>query len=149
MAALRTRATASETGEGRFAVQIDVGAHSILGDEPVSAGGGGLGPNPFELMAAALAECTAITVRWYALQQNWPVDHVEATVVHTKRLTAGSSAPVDVFEKTIFVRGDELDEAQRSRLVDIAARCPIQRVLEGAPIFQTSLGRSLDEVLDR
>lgn len=148
MAALRTRATVSETGESPFAVQIEVGAHNMVGDEPVSAGGGGLGPNPFELMTAALAECTAITVRWFARQQDWPLEHVEVVVDHAKKLIAGSSAPLDIFEKTIFIRGSQLDDAQRARLIDVAAKCPIQRVLEGVPVINTKLGRSLDEAFD-
>lgn len=149
MAALRARATVFETGASPFAVQIEIGAHSFVGDEPISAGGEGLGPNPFELMTAALAECTAMTMRWYARQQNLPLEHVEVVVDHAKKLFAGSSAPVDVFEKTIFIRGAALDDAQRARLLDVAAKCPVQRILEGAPVFDTRLGRSLDEVLDR
>ncbi|MBB4151357.1 OsmC family protein [Sandaracinobacter sp. RS1-74] len=149
MVALRTRATASETGESLFAVQIEMGAHSIVGDEPISAGGEGLGPNPFELMTAALAECSAITVRWFARQQNWPLEHVEVVVDHAKKLSAGSSTPADVFEKTVFIRGVELDGAQRKRLLDVAAKCPIQRILEGAPVINTKLGRSLDESLGK
>lgn len=149
MVALRTRATASETGESLFAVQIEMGAHSIVGDEPISAGGGGLGPNPFELMTAALAECSAITVRWFARQQNWPLEHVEVVVDHAKKLSAGSSTPADVFEKTVFIRGVELDDAQRTRLLDVAAKCPIQRILEGAPVINTKFGRSLDESLGK
>ena len=70
MAALRTRATASEIGESPFAVQIEMGAHTVVGDEPASAGGEGLGPNPFELLTGALAECTAMTIRWFARQQD-------------------------------------------------------------------------------
>ncbi|MES2174862.1 MAG: OsmC family protein [Pseudomonadota bacterium] len=149
MVALRTRATASETGESPFAVQIEMGVHAFVGDEPVSAGGGGLGPNPFELMTAALAECSAITVRWFARQQNWPLEHVEVVVDHAKKLFAGSSTAVDVFEKTIFIRGVELDDAQRTRLVDVAVKCPIQRILEGTPVINTKLGRSLDESFDK
>lgn len=145
MVALRTRATAAEIGESPFAVQIEMGAHTIVGDEPASAGGGGLGPNPFELLTAALAECTTMTIRWFARQQDWPVEHVEVVVDHAKKLFAGSSAPVDVFEKTIFIRGTDLDDAQRARLLDVAAKCPIQRILEGSPAINTKLGRSLDE----
>ncbi|PZU07784.1 OsmC family protein [Sphingomonas sp.] len=149
MAVLRTRATASEIGESPFAVQIEMGAHTIVGDEPASAGGGGLGPNPFELLTAALAECTAMTIRWFARQQDWPLEYVEVVVDHAKKRFADSSTAVDVFEKTIFIRGAELDDAQRARLVDVAAKCPVQRILEGTPVFDTKLGRSLDEVLDR
>ncbi|WP_354491618.1 OsmC family protein [Mesorhizobium robiniae] len=52
-------------------------------------GGGRLGPSPFDLMTAALAECTAMTVRWFARQQDWPLEHVEVTVDHAKKLIAG------------------------------------------------------------
>lgn len=149
MSALRTRATASETGESPFAVQIEMGAHAIVGDEPISAGGGGLGPNPFELMTAALAECSAITVRWFARQQNWPLEHVEVAVDHAKKLLAGTDTAIDVFEKTIFIRGVELDDAQRTRLLDVAAKCPIQQILDGTPVINTKPGRSLDGFFDR
>lgn len=63
MTALRTRVTASENGESAFAVGIEMGTHAVVGDEPVSAGGADIGPSPLDLMAAALAECTAMTVR--------------------------------------------------------------------------------------
>ena len=70
--ALRTRVLATETGEGPYAVRIDTQDHSVVSDEPASMGGGGLGPNPFDLLTAALAESTAMTVRWYALPHRWP-----------------------------------------------------------------------------
>jgi putative redox protein len=41
-------------------------------------------------MTAALAECTAMTVRWFARQQDWPLNHLEVVVDHAKRLLAGA-----------------------------------------------------------
>ena len=49
MVAFRTRVTVAETGESPFAVRIEMGEHLMAGDEPVDAGGGGLGPGPFDL----------------------------------------------------------------------------------------------------
>ncbi|AYO80051.1 hypothetical protein AYR46_07540 [Sphingobium yanoikuyae] len=149
MAALRTRASASETPGSPFSVRIEVGAHSLVGDEPARAGGEGLGPNPLEFMAAALAECTAMTMRWYARQYSLPLEHVEVVVEHAKKLLVGSSAPVDMFEKTIFIQGPELDDIQRLLLVEVASKCPVQRILENRPVFTTKLGRSLGEEFDR
>lgn len=140
MAALRTRVTASETGESAFAVRIEAAGHVLTGDEPVAAGGDGLGPSPFELLSAALAGCTAMTVRWYARQQGWPVEHVEVAVDHAKKQTVGAPAPVDLFEKTVILRGPDLTDGQRARLIDIAAKCPVQRILEGSPSITTRLG---------
>jgi putative redox protein len=147
--ALRTRVSVSETGQSPFSVRIEMGEHEMIGDEPVSAGGGALGPSPFDLMVAALAECTAMTVRWYARQQDWPLDHVEVVVDHAKKQLAGMSEPVDVLDKTVFIRGAGLSDEQRARLIDVATKCPIQRVLEGSPVITTKSGKSLDDMFDR
>lgn len=149
MAALRTRATVSETGLSPFAVRIEMGEHEMVGDEPPSVGGGGLGPNPFDLMTAALAECTVMTVRWFAAQQGWPVERVEATVDHAKKVLVGARVPVDVFDKTVFIHGPRLTDEQRARLLQVAASCPIQRVLEGAPVISTKAGTPLEATYDQ
>lgn len=132
-----------------FAVRIDIDGYEMVGDEPLSVGGGGLGPNPFDLMTAALAECTVMTVRWFAAQQGWPVEHVEATVDHSKKVLVGMRAPTDVFAKTVFIRGPRLTDEQRARLLQVAASCPIQRVLEGAPVISTKAGTPLEEAYDQ
>lgn len=149
MAALRTRATASETGESAFAVRIEMGKHRLTGDEPVAAGGGGLGPSPFDLMVAALAECTAMTVRWFARQRGWPLDHVEVTVDHAKKQAVGAAVPIDVFDKVILLRGPGLTGEQRARLIDVAAKCPIQRILEGSPLINVTTEPDGDLPFDR
>jgi len=115
----------SETGESDFAVSIDVSGHTIKGDEPQDAGGKDLGPAPYDLLTAALGECTAMTVRWYALQQKWPLEKVEGT------LTFQKIDKVGVFEKQVIVHGDDLTDDQRKKLVEVAAKCPVQRTLEG------------------
>ncbi|WP_116813305.1 OsmC family protein [Steroidobacter cummioxidans] len=148
MAPPRIHVTVSETAKSPFAVRIEMGSHVLAGDEPVDAGGGGLGPSPFELLSAALAECTAMTVRWYARQQGWPVEHVAVSVDYGKELLAGASTPRDVFEKTIAIRGPQLTDEQRKRLLDVAARCPVQRVLEGSPLIKAKLGTPPDQVTD-
>ena len=114
-----------ETGESDFAVSIDVSGHMIVGDEPVDAGGKNLGPAPYDLLTAALGECTAMTVRWYALQQKWPLDKVEVKITHQK-IDKSS-----LFEKEIIIHGDQLTEEQRQKLINVAAKCPVQRTLEG------------------
>ncbi|MEQ1789444.1 MAG: OsmC family protein [Rickettsiales bacterium] len=120
-----------ETGESIYAVNISVSGHTIKGDEPVSFGGGNFGPAPYDLLLAALGECTAMTVRWYAKQQNWPMEKVEVKLSHQK------IDKIDTFEKQVIVYGDALTEEQRKKLIDIAAKCPVQRTLQSDVVIRT------------
>lgn len=114
-----------------FAMAIEVSGHQILGDEPSEMGGLDLGPAPYDLLTAALAECTAMTVRWFARQKNWPLDHVDVVVYHEKAEVEGHPGKIDTFRKSVSVSGD-LSEDQRTRLLEVAARCPVHKTLEGA-----------------
>ncbi len=123
-----------ETGESAFAVDIAVSGHAIKGDEPLEDHGGNLGPSPFDLLTAALGECTAMTVRWYARQQQWPLDKVEVRLTHHKE------GVQDIFRKQVILHGADLSEEQRNRLVAVAAKCPVQKTLMGSPVIETSAG---------
>lgn len=128
----------SETGESPFAVRIESGKHLIIGDEPASAGGNDLGLAPYQLLAAALGECTAMTVRWYARNHDWPVEHIAVEVTHQKTSVEGRPGKTDVFHKTVRLKGDALSEDQKTRLIDVAAKCPVQRTLEATAVIHTS-----------
>lgn len=132
-----TTAHVVETGASAFAVKIDVGVHTLVGDEPVAMGGANLGPAPYDMLLSALGECTAMTVRWYARKHDWPVDRVEVTLTHVKIAVEGKSVPVDQFTKTISIVGDKLTAEQREKLISVAAHCPVQRTLEGSPDITT------------
>jgi putative redox protein len=121
----------AETGESTFAVNIEVSGHHLKGDEPVETGGANLGPSPYDVLLAALGECTAMTVRWYARQQQWSLDKVEVRLTHHKE------GRQDIFTKSVSLSGDQLTEIQRAKLIEIAAKCPVQRTLEGTPSILT------------
>lgn len=122
----------SETGESAYAVQIEVNGHSLKGDEPEDSGGGNTGPAPYDMLLAALGECTAMTVRWYAIKQEWPLDKVEVKITFQKIDKVG------VFEKHVMVYGDDLNDDQRQKLIEVAAKCPVQRTLEGKVKISTT-----------
>lgn len=127
-----------ETGASAFAVSIDVSGHQLTGDEPEEDGGANIGPAPFDLLLAALGECTVMTVRWYARQQNWPLEKVEAKLTHHKVASSeGGRGKTDVFTKEIILHGAELTDEQREKLIAVAAKCPVQRTLEGTPVIRT------------
>lgn len=124
----------SERGTGAFAVSIQAGRHALIGDEPVAAGGDDLGPNPYELLLAALGGCTVMTLRMYARRKQWPLEDTRVTLTHDKIHAADcedcetKEGKLDRIERAIELVGP-LDDAQRARLMEIADMCPVHRTL--------------------
>jgi putative redox protein len=104
---------------------------TFTADEPVDLGGTDTAPTPEELLMGSLAACTAITLRMYAQRKAWPVEGLDVQVDYT-------STPSPSFVKHIAIRGD-LDEAQKARLVEIADRCPVARLLTSGAAMESRL----------
>jgi putative redox protein len=126
-------ALVKDSGPGRLKVAISVGGQNFVGDEPVAAGGTGQGPAPHDLLSAALAECTAMTLRLYADRKAWPLEGIEVAVNHEVQTDV---TPRDLFRRTVHLNGP-LDEAQRQRLMEIADRCPVHRTLTAGSRIET------------
>jgi uncharacterized OsmC-like protein/fermentation-respiration switch protein FrsA (DUF1100 family) len=126
---------AEETGAGRYQVAIHAGGIRFLADEPVSAGGLGTGPTPYDLVSAGLAACTTMTLRMYADHKGLPAGRICTAVGHMRQKEA--EIP-DLFNRTIAIEGP-LDEAQRQRLLEIANRCPVDLTLLSGSRVETTL----------
>lgn len=116
--------------------RIVVREHVLRADEPVEAGGSDIGPNPYEYLLAALGSCTSITLVLYARRKQIPLEKV-TVALEDSRLHAQDCADCESKEgfvteirRDIHLEGPLSDE-QRSRLLEIAARCPVHRTLTG------------------
>lgn len=98
--------------------------HSFFADEPLTSNGTDTAPSPEELLDAALASCTAITIRMYADRKSWSLENVEVYVEHLKESSNTH------FKKRITLKGNLTNE-QRLRLLSIAKACPVSKILEG------------------
>ncbi|HEX3238616.1 MAG TPA: OsmC family protein [Solirubrobacterales bacterium] len=109
-----------------FAHEIDLeGGHELLVDEPADRGGTDTGPRPTQLLATSLAGCTAITIEMYADRKGWDVGRLEVEVEMGYADTVPNS-----FDVTIALPA-ELNDEQRRRLLVIATKCPVHKVLAG------------------
>jgi putative redox protein len=126
----RMRATARRKSTGRFQHDVRVRDHSVAADEPLETGGEDTGPSPQELLAASLASCTAITLEMYADRKGWDVGEVE---VDCEYQPAERGCPTR-FQLTVRLP-EGLGEEQVSRLMQIAAKCPVHRTLDGEVMF--------------
>ncbi len=127
----RFDAEAEETGLGKFQLAMRAGKADFIADEPESLGGLGSGPTPFNLLSAALAACTTMTLRLYASRKGWPVERIRTGVAHRKQAAADQP---DLFSRSVEIEGP-IDEAQRAELIGVADRCPVHRTLETGSRF--------------
>ena len=136
----RQGVSASLTGAGRFQVRLGVTGGPILADEPVEVGGLDSGPSPYELLSAGLGACTVMTLNMYAGRKGWDVS---GTVVEVAHARVGGA---DRFTRQIcFPAG--IDAEQRTRLLEIADRCPVHRTLEGGAEIVTVECERIDPAL--
>jgi putative redox protein len=119
---------------GKLEQSVSVRGHRLTADEPVKHGGEDTGPSPQELLAASLASCTAITMEMYAERKGWDIGEL---VVDVDYEPAHRGSP------TRFVMNVQMPKAlpadQRDRLMQIAAKCPVHRTLEGEVMFEESV----------
>jgi putative redox protein len=132
--------TATETGSRKLQVAIESGRHKIIADEPISVGGLGSGMSPYELVSAALAACTVMTMRLYANRKALPLERARVTVDHSK---VAGMMPADRFTRMIALDGP-LDATQRANLLSIAERCPVDLTLVRGSDVQTRLAGEED-----
>ena len=127
------RATARrENGTLKHAVEMR--DHTVVADEPEEEGGEDSGPTPQEYLAASLASCTAITMEMYAQRKGWDIGDVS---VHVDYEPAQRGSPTRFRMRVDLPK--ELPEEQRERLMQIGAKCPVHRVLEGEVMFEESV----------
>jgi putative redox protein len=130
----------------RFQQEIIAGDHVIFADEPTDVGGDDTGPNPYELLLAALGACTSMTLQMYARHKGWDVQQVEVELRHAKDYYKDcedcpeSDSKIDQIDLRLTIKG-QLDEAQRQRLLEIARRCPVHQTLTNATKIRHELAR--------
>jgi putative redox protein len=127
------RAIARRDG-GKLKQHVEIRNHGITADEPRDLGGEDAGPSPQELLAASLASCTAITMEMYAHRKGWDVGDI---VVDIDYEPAQRGSPTRFTMDLQLPK--ELPEDQREKLMQIAAKCPVHRTLEGEVMFEENV----------
>jgi uncharacterized OsmC-like protein len=134
----------ASTGMGPFEQILLDGRHTLRADEPVAVGGGDVGPSPYELLLMALGSCTSMTINMSATRKKWALDQVVVRLRHERAYPddcvncEDPKSKIDRIWCSIELNG-ALDEAQRTRLMEIAKQCPVHRTLTNKIEIRTDL----------
>jgi putative redox protein len=139
-----SRAVTVVGGHSGLRQAISVGPHRLLADEPEASGGRDEGPDPYELLLAALGSCTNMTLRMYADRKRWSLKEIRVAVTHSKNYANDClsceqpAAMLDRIDRRITLIG-ELSAEQRQRLLEIANLCPVHKTLTSRVDIKTEL----------
>ncbi len=126
----------------KFTREIFTENHILTSDEPKAVGGNDLGANPYELLLAALGSCTSMTLRMYANHKKIDLHDIEVELAHSRihakdcEICEKQDQMIVKISRIITLTGN-LDEAQRTRLLEIADKCPVHKTLTNQIYIET------------
>src|SRR3989440_10447565 len=121
-------------GADTFKQEIVAGKHGLVADEPVSAGGGDAGPDPYDYLLAALGVCTSMTVGFYARRNKLPLENIKVSLWHSRIYAKDceecetKEGMLDRIDVEVELSG-ALTSQQHAKLMEIAGKCPVHRAL--------------------
>ena len=124
----------TELDQSKYKTKVFAGGHMIYSDEPAALGGTDEGMSPGALLLASLGSCTAITIRMYADRKEWPLESIKIDLAICKEEEMSKSTTIS---RKIEFSGPITDE-QRERLMQIADKCPIHKLLSNPIKILTS-----------
>ena len=117
-----------------FLQEVVSGKHHLRADEPVNDGGTDAAPSPYDYLLIALGVCTSMTIGLYARRKQIPLENIIVSLRHS-RIHARDcedcetkEGMLDRIDAQIELTGS-LTAEQHSRLMTVAAGCPVHRTL--------------------
>jgi putative redox protein len=113
---------------GKMKHSVKIRQHAFAVDEPEANGGEDSGPTAHDLYDAALGTCKAMTMLWYANRKHIPVEDIEVTVERDDSEERKGTYRLNV----MLALSGPLTEPQRQELLNVAAKCPVHRLMTQA-----------------
>lgn len=134
MAAILENDITGTIGTQKYLCTISWRNGCLIMDEPASLGGNDLGPDPYSTLLAALAGCTLSTLRMYIDRKGWDIPEINIALNFSQQTQPDFET---LFSRTIGF-SSEITSQQRERLLSIAAKCPVSKILENKITIKTT-----------
>ena len=108
---------------------------TLLMDEPESISGKDLGPDPYTTLLASLAGCTLSTLRMYIDRKGWDIPEITIALNMSQELTPELETTIS---RTLSFPA-AISEEQKERLLFIAEKCPVSKILKNKVTINTKL----------
>ncbi len=113
------------------------GRHTWTSDVPTTYGSHDAAPDPHDLLDSSLAACTVLTLELYLRRKaDWKVDRIRCEVERLAETKSDDGQVRYQVRRAIEVTG-ELTAEQHGRLIEIANKCPIHRLMTGRIEIET------------
>lgn len=104
-------------------------------DEPTNIGGKDTGPDPYTTLLASLVGCTLSTMRMYIDRKGWDIPEISVQLNMSQNMENGLTTSI---QRAISFT-HEIPEEQKDRLLLIAGKCPVSKILENKIIINTTI----------
>jgi uncharacterized OsmC-like protein len=118
-----------------FLQEVVSGKHHLRADEPVNYGGKDEAPGPYDYLLIALGVCTSMTIGYHARRKQIPLENITVSLRHSRihakdcEECETKAGMLDRIDLQIELTG-ALTPEEHSRLMAIAAKCPVHRTLK-------------------
>ncbi len=119
-------------GLQKYFVEVKWRNGTLIMDEPKSIDGQDLGPDPYTTLLASLAGCTLSTLRMYISRKDWDIPEISVSLNLSQ-----TQNPLQTSIKREITFPDSIDEDIKQRLLIIAQKCPVSKILENSIIINT------------
>jgi putative redox protein len=121
------------------------GRHVWNADVDKTLGSDDLAPDPHDLLDSALAACTTLTLELYIRRRQMPVTDLRVTVDRVEGKNEQGQVRYQM-QRRIFIEGD-VAQTDRERLLEIANKCPVHRLLSGEILIQSELASTASDAV--
>ena len=135
MANLLENNVEGKIGTQKYLCTISWRNGTLLMDEPENVGGQNIGPDPFSTFLASLAGCTLSTLRMYIDRKGWDIPEINISLNLAQELNPDLETSIS----RVLTFPSNISEEQKERLLLIAEKCPISKILKNKITINTTL----------